>query len=69
MKGTIFGGATVKAYGYLRVSGKSQVDGDGLIRQEQTMTIMRQLTASRSRGSSARKGSLERRKTGAPWPR
>ncbi len=28
----------MKAYGYLRVSGKSQVDGDGLIRQEQAIS-------------------------------
>ena len=28
----------MKAYGYLRVSGKGQVDGDGLIRQEQAIS-------------------------------
>jgi DNA invertase Pin-like site-specific DNA recombinase len=27
----------LKAYGYLRVSGKGQVDGDGFIRQEQAI--------------------------------
>ncbi len=27
----------MKAYGYLRVSGKAQVEGDGFVRQEQAI--------------------------------